>query len=347
MAKGIKAAQSTKKKQLETALLNVSQTKGTGFERLMFVHNALPELNFDEIDTTVRFLGQKVNYPFLISCMTGGFSLGAKVIQNLAIVAEKHRIAMGVGSQKIAIENPSLKKFFNIRKIAKSVPLIANAGLIQLNYGFRASDYQKIVDMIQADALAIHLNSMQEAIQAGGDRRWKGLLRKLEVLRKKISVPVIVKEVGLGISREVAERLINVGIRYIDTAGYGGTNWVVVGGIDSKQGRDLSSLFSKWGIPTVESIKMCVQAVKTSHKKVVIIGSGGIRSGLDVAKSIALGSDLAGIGIPFARAAIKSADQAERLIKKTALELKISMFGVGARNIKMLKNSRMIEFGIE
>lgn len=331
-----------KKDHLRIATSDISQTGNPGFDRYRFVHNALPEIDFDKIDTSTTFLGKKVNYPFLISCMTGGVAEGKKINRNLAKAAQKYNIAMGVGSQRAAIENSELANLFMAREEAPDIPLIANVGLVQLNYGFGLREYQKIVDMIDADALAVHINPIQEVIQPEGDRNWENLLPKLAKIVRELSVPIIAKEVGFGLSENVVRRFYKAGVRIFDTAGWGGTSWAVVEGQRRSGWESLGYLFGEWGIPTAESIVQVQEfRLKTKDKRLVILGSGGVRSGIDIAKAIALGSDMVGIAYPFAKAALISSQEVEKLIERLALELKIAMFGVGAKKIKELKFSKL------
>ena len=343
MPRDISKIKKRKKDHLKIALSSVSQAGDPGFSRYRFIHNALPEFDFNTIDTSTTFLGKKVNYPFFISCMTGGIADGERINKNLAKAAQKYKIAMGVGSQRIAIEHPELRKLFNVRAYAKDVPVIANVGLVQLNYGFGLAELQKCVDMVQANALALHVNPIQEVIQPEGDRNLEDLLPKLEKLVKKLSVPVIVKEVGFGLSEDVVRRLNNVGVRIFDTAGWGGTNWAIIEGLRGKADRALGELFSGWGIPTTDSI---IAAAKVKEEKkddsFVILGSGGVRTGVDIAKCIALGSDLAGLAAPFAELALISDEKVGILIERLSAELKIAMFGIGARNILELKNKKPV-----
>ena len=255
---------------------------------------------------------------------------------------------MGVGSQRVAIEHPDLEELFTAREVAPDIVLFANIGLVQLNYGFGLKEYQKCVDMIEADALVIHLNSIQEVIQPEGDRNWKGLLVKLSKVIDKLSVPVIAKEVGFGLSYEVVKNLYKVGVRYFDTAGWGGTNWALIEGVRGKADRGLGEFFSQWGIPTVESIKMCNQFKsefkdKRKRNEIIILGSGGVRNGIDIAKAIVLGADLVGVALPFAKAAMKSSTEVEKLIERYALELRTAMFGVGASTTNQLKEVELVE----
>jgi isopentenyl-diphosphate delta-isomerase len=353
---------------LKFALSGISQVGDTGFSSYRFIHNALPEIDFGSIKTSTSFLGKNVNYPFFISCMTGGIVKGGSININLAKAAQKYRIPMGVGSQRIAIEHKDLEELFRVRKYAPDIPLLANIGLVQLNYGYGLREFQKCIDMIKADALVIHLNPIQEIIQPDGDKNWKGLLTKLEKIINKLSVPVIAKEVGFGLSEGVVKRLYSVGVRIFDTAGWGGTSWAMVEGLRGKADKDLGELFSRWGIPTAESIKMCAkfkpklitsskgrsasgrnhktlsesEALK-SQRPITILGSGGVRNGVDIAKSLVLGADLAGIAAPFAKAALISTEKVGLLIEKYAKELKVSMFGVGAKNITELKKTKLVK----
>ncbi len=331
---------------LKIATSDISQSGNPGFDKYRFIHNALPEVNFDEIDTSTNFLGKKVDSPFFISCMTGGIAEGKKLNRNLAKAAQKYRIAMGVGSQRAAIEHSELEELFKAREVAPDTPLLANVGLVQLNYGFGFKEYQRCIDMIDADALVVHINPIQEIIQPEGDRNWKGLLPKLAKIIDKLSVPVIAKEVGFGLSGDVVKRLYDIGVRYFDTAGWGGTSWALVEGHRGKADKNLGELFGQWGIPTAESIKMCAEfnSNLTTHNSqpITILGSGGIRSGVDIAKAIALGADLVGVASPFAKAALISEEEVEKLIERYALELRVSIFGVGVDKITALQDPKLL-----
>ncbi len=329
-----------KKEHLKIAVSPESQTGDTLLSNYRFVHNALPEIDFNKIDTQVYFLNKKIALPFFISCMTGGVLEGGKMNKRLAIAAQKYNIPFGLGSQRAVIEHPGLSKFFEIRKYAPTVPIFANIGLVQLNYGFGIKEFQRCVDMVNADALVVHLNPIQEAIQPEGNRNWENLLPKLEKVVQKLKVPVIVKEVGCGLSTDVIKRLYDIGLRIFDTAGWGGTSWPKVEGLRGKPDRSLGELFGEWGIPTAESIKMAAEFKKT-HKDITILGSGGIRNGVEIAKAICLGADVVGIAAPFAKAALESQEEVEKLIEKYALELRVSMFGAGAGNVENLKTVKL------
>ncbi len=332
-----------KKEHLKIALSAQAQVGTNGLENFKFIHNSLPELDFDKIDTSSVFLKKKVNYPFFISCMTGGILEGGKLNKNLSLAAEKYKIALGIGSQRVAIENPSLEIFYNIRKYAPTIPILANVGLVQLNYGFTVKEFNKCVDMINANALVVHINPMQEAIQPEGNRNWEGLLKKLEKIVKTFKVPVIAKEVGFGMSKDVIQRLINVGVSIIDTAGWGGTNWAMVEGLRGQADRELGELFSDWGITTADSIENFIKVKSLSKKKLTLLASGGIRNGVDIAKCISLGADLVGIATPFAKAGINSQDEVEELIERYSKGLKTAMFGVGSQNLKKLQLVKLLK----
>ncbi len=331
-----------KKDHLRIAMDPVSQTGTNGFEKYRFVHNALPEIDFDEIDLGTTLLGKKVNYPFFISCMTGGVAEGKKINRNLAKAAQKYGIAMGVGSQRAAVEHEELAELFMAREEAPDIPLIANVGLVQLNYGFTHKEFQKVIDMINADALAVHINPIQEVIQPEGDRNFRDLLPKLAKLIPQLSKPVIAKEVGFGLSGDVMQRLYNVGVRMFDTAGWGGTSWAVVEGERRPGWESLGQLYGEWGIPSAESIVMAQNVRQKVKEDIVILGSGGIRNGIEIAKAIALDSDLVGIAQPFAKAAMESSEAVEQLIERFTLELKIAMFGVGVGSVEELQKIALV-----
>lgn len=326
---------------LKIALSPEAQIGDNGISNYRFIHNSLPEIDFDKIDTSTSFLGKKVEYPFFISSMTGGIKEGKTINRNLAIAAQKYRIAMGVGSQRAAVENDDLRDLFIARELAPDIPLMANVGLVQLNYGFGLKEYKACVDMIKADALIVHINPIQEVIQPEGDRNWEGLLPKLEKIVKGLSVPVIAKEVGFGLSADVVNRLYNIGIRIFDTGGWGGTNWSYVESSRGKADKKLGLLFSEWGIPTSESIVEINKLRNNYNEKLTLLGSGGIRNGIEVAKAISLGSDLVGLATPFGKAALQSTKAVDEFIEQLGIELRTTMFGVGVENIKKLKKTKL------
>lgn len=318
------------------------QAKGisVGLENYRFVHQALPEIDLAEVDLTTRFLNRSVQAPILISSMTGGAEWSARINRNLALAAQQWRIPMGVGSQRAAVEDASLAYSYQIRAYAPDVPLLANLGAVQLNYGYGVEECRRAVDMLQADALLLHLNALQEAVQPHGNTNFKGLLAKIEAVcaaLAKDGVPVIAKEVGNGISYDAALKLKNAGVAGIDVAGSGGTSWSQVEShrISRPVEQQAAEAFAGWGISTVQAIQWARQVLPDGP----VIGSGGIRNGVDVAKALALGADLAGLALPFLKAAAVSVEAVGDLIEQLTRELRISMFCVGAANVAALQNT--------
>jgi isopentenyl-diphosphate delta-isomerase len=327
-------ARDRKAEHIELALDERTQSTPSGgsyFDDWAFVHEALPELDLAQIDTSVEFLGKRLESPLLVSCMTGGTDGAHRINRNLAEAAERTGVAVGVGSQRKAIEEGSHLDTFRVRQAAPTVPLLANLGAVQLNYGFRLAECRQAVEMIEADALALHLNPLQEAIQPEGQTDFSGLLVKIAEVAAGLGVPVIVKEVGCGISAATARKLAEAGVRIVDTAGLGGTSWAR---IEARRADDvpLGELFAGWGVPTPDSI---VQAASVPGLQV--IGSGGLRNGVDVAKAIALGADLAGMAYPFLGPATESADAVVKKIERTVKELRVAMLCVGARTVRELQ----------
>lgn len=304
----------------------------TGLKRYRFIHRALPELDLDEIDMSQDLFGRKLKAPILISSMTGGAMEAANINQVLAQAAQHTGIAIGVGSQRAAIELPELSATFQIRDFAPDVLLFANLGAVQLNYGYGVEQCLKAVDMIGADALVLHLNALQEALQPDGDTRFAGLLEKIRMVCREIPVPVIVKEVGWGFSQADARELLAAGVAAIDVAGAGGTSWSQVEmhrARDENQAR-LASAFIDWGIPTSQAILNVRQAAPD----MLIIASGGLRTGMDIAKCLALGAKLGGIAAPFLKAAVTSLDATIQTIETIRQEIQICMFAAGVANLQ-------------
>jgi len=309
----------------------------TGLDTLRFSHNALPEIDLSDVDCGATFLGKELALPLLISSMTGGTEKALQINRSLAESAQANRIAMGVGSQRAALEDPSSKSSFLVRDFAPDVLLFANLGAVQLNYGFALDECQRAVDMIQADALALHLNPLQEALQPEGDTNFKGLLEKIGDLCRTLPVPVIVKEVGWGISAVVARMLVEAGVRAIDVAGAGGTSWAQVESYRApdQDRAELAQAFRQWGIPTATAIRDVHQELPSTP----LIASGGLRSGIDIAKCIALGADLCGMAGPFLKAAVESTEAVQRIIDRTRAELRITMFATGSEKLSNLRNA--------
>jgi isopentenyl-diphosphate delta-isomerase len=333
--------QKRKKEHLEICLDTQAVTgpMGTGLDRYRFVHNALPELDLDEIDPGVTFLGRRLKAPILISSMTGGFDLARKINRNLAAAAQRLGLAMGVGSQRVALEEPSVAASFQVRDVAPDILLFGNLGAVQLNYGYTIEHCRRAVAMIGADGLILHLNVLQEAAQPEGNRNFKGLTARIAAVCRQADFPVIVKEIGSGISADVAIRLRDAGVRVIDVAGRGGTSWYTVEARRAASpGEEAKSTFSAWGIPTDEALVQVRRAVPD----LPLIASGGIRSGLDMAKSIALGADIAALGQPLLTSALESADKVVEFLSGIIDEIKITMLCAGAPDLAALKNAPLM-----
>lgn len=308
----------------------------TGLALYRFRHCALPELNLAEIDLRTSFLGKSINAPLLISSMTGGARAAQPVNLQLAEAAQIIGVAMGVGSQRAAINEDRLAFSYQVRRVAPTIPLLANIGAVQLNYGFGVDECRRAVEMIGADALILHLNPLQEAVQPEGNTNFKGLLRRIEEICTQLEVPVIVKEVGNGISAPVARRLADAGVSAIDVAGAGGTSWSEVERFrqNTERGRRVAATFAGWGIPTAEAIREVRAALPT----ITLIASGGVRTGIDVAKCIALGADLAGTAAPMLQA--QSAGGVEAIVEGLRAivdELRVTMFCVAAADLSSLR----------
>ncbi len=325
------AERDRKAEHIRLALDQDMQVAESFFDGWAFEHNALPELDLADVDTSIEFLGKRVSAPLLVSCMTGGTQVASRINTHLAEAAERRGVPVGVGSQRRALEDRRQVASFQVRRAAPTVPLLANLGAVQLNYGFGLAECRAAVEMIEADALVFHLNVVQEAIQPEGQTDFSGLLEKMEGVASRLEVPVIAKEVGCGLSEAAARALAGAGIRILDTAGLGGTSWAR---IEARRSGDpaLGELFADWGIPTPESIRQVARV-----PGVTVIGSGGLRNGLDVAKAIALGADLAGMAYPFLAAATESPDRVAATIDRIVHELRVAMLCLGARTIEELQ----------
>ncbi len=314
----------------------------TGLERLFFSHQALPELNLEEVDLSVELFGKRLAAPLLISSMTGGTPEATALNRTLASAAQQTGVAMGVGSQRAAIENPELAETFQVRSFAPDVLLFANLGAIQLNYGYGIEQCRRAVEMIQADALILHFNALQEAVQPGGDTHFSGLLQKIEAVCRSLHMPVIAKEVGWGFSERASRQLAEAGVAAIDVAGAGGTSWsqVEMHRAQTDSQRRLAAAFVNWGIPTAKSI----QQVRRTAPGVKIFASGGLRSGVDIAKCIALGASLGGMAGPFLETATESLEITLQTIAEIRREIQVCMFAAGAGNIQQLQQTELVEY---
>ncbi len=308
-----------------------------GLEHYRFIHQALPNLALNQVNLSTQFFNRSLRAPLLISSMTGGAGEAERINLTLAAAAQATGIAMGLGSQRAAIEEPSLAYTYQVRRVAPDILLFANLGAVQLNDACGIEQFQRAVDMIQADALILRLNAIQEAVQAGGNINWQELLGKIEQVCRALDVPVIAKEVGFGISEDAARQLANAGVAAIDTAGAGGTSWTAVEAMRAPTGflRRLAETFWDWGIPTAESIEY----VKHGAPGLPIIASGGIHNGIQVAKCLALGASLVGLASPMLRLADQGVETTIEGIKLLEEELRTAMFGVGAGNLPALQNT--------
>lgn len=301
----------------------------SGLERYRFIHQALPELDLETIDTSLTLFGKRLAAPILISSMTGGTPEAGEINRRLAAAAQTVGVAMGVGSQRAALEHPEQAATFAVaRQAAPDILLFANLGAVQLNYGYGLEECRRAVDMIAADALILHLNPLQEAVQAGGDTNFAGLAKKIEAVCKALEVPVIVKEVGWGISEQAARLLADCGVAAIDVAGAGGTSWsqVEMHRAPDEFTRQLAATFVGWGIPTAESISN----VKRAAPGMTVFASGGLKDGLDIAKCLALGATLGGMAGPFLKAAALSPEKAVETLTLTRSQIRVTMFAAGA-----------------
>jgi len=315
----------------------IEYDKSAGFDRFDFVHQALPELSLDAIDTSLPLLGRELRAPLMIAPMTGGVERGLELNRRLAVAAERHGLALGLGSLRLAIEDPSRAEMFKVRDVAEHVLLFANVGAGQLNKGWGPEQCLQALRVVDADHLLIHVNPMQEAVQ-GGDVDFTGVVDRIREVHDVLmaeGVTVGVREVGFGLSADAARRLIDAGISLLDCAGAGGTSWTKVEGrcATAPLARHLGERFGEWGIPTAESVR----AVRGVSEHVHIIATGGLRSGIDIAKAIGLGADLGAMARPFLLAAAEGDEALDGFIEITLAELRLAMFGIGAGTVDQLK----------
>ena len=317
----------------------------TGFEETYLLHRALPEINLNQINLSTIVFNHNFSAPIIVEAMTGGIDKATRINSVIATAVEKLGLGMGVGSQRAAIEYPKLEYTFKVaRKRAPNAFVLANLGGAQLIKECGIKEAKNAVKMLEADALAIHLNPLQEAVQPEGDTNYKGLMKKIESLVSALDIPVIVKETGAGISAEDAEKLEKSGVAGIDVAGLGGTSWAAVEYYRSKRSgnghHNLGEVFWDWGIPTVASLIETVQRVR-----VPVIASGGLRSGIDVAKALALEASLTGMACPILDPAIHGAEEDEKKLKQIIDELRTTMFLVGADSVQKLKRVPVLVTG--
>jgi isopentenyl-diphosphate delta-isomerase len=316
----------------------------TGFEDVQFVHRALPEVEKAKIDVSTTVFGHKFSAPLIVGAMTGGTAEATRINAAIAEAVETLQLGMGVGSQRAAIENPKLAETFSVaRKKAPNAFLIANIGGIQLVHGCGVKEVKRAVEMIDADAVAVHLNALHEAVQPEGQTSFRGVLAKICEVAGEIDKPVIVKETGAGIASEDAKKLERAGVKAIDVDGAGGTSFAAVEYYRSEAGsvqRFLGDVFWDWGIPTAVSLVETAQTVK-----IPVIASGGVRSGVDIAKSLALNACLGSVCQPALEAAVKGAKATEQLLSRLIDELRNVMFLVGARKVEDLAKTPVVVTG--
>ena len=318
-----------------------SSDRDHGLRAWSFMPCALPDLAWSDLDTSAKFLGASFAAPVLITGMTGGIERGRSINHNLARAAAAAGIPMGVGSQRLALDDPRFSDIFNVKTEVPGVFLIGNIGAAQLVNGRTHREARELclraVEMIEADALAIHINVLQELIQPEGDRDFRGVFDCIAELTKAFPVPVLVKEVGAGMDPQTAKRLAGTGVRAIDVGGRGGTSWGWIEGLRSAdpQVLDLAQNFRDWGLTTGEALTLAREAI-CQNSALQLIATGGIRTGIDVAKAVALGATMAGIGLPLFRAALKGTDEVEKTLDQIIKGLKTVMMCTGSRTLSAL-----------
>ncbi len=310
------------------------------FDAIQLKHRALPEINRSEVDPGIEFMGKQLAFPLLISCMTGGVGEELTTInQNLAMAAEATSVAIGVGSQRIMLENEAATESFLLRRYAPNVLLFGNLGAVQLNHGVTIDDCKRLVETTELDALCLHLNPLQEAVQPEGNTEFAGLANRISEVVAALDVPVVVKEVGAGIGPDDARLLVEAGVQFIDVAGAGGTSWSRIEAHRDESGCSPGILFQDWGLPTPTALK----SLHPYRDKVSLIASGGIRNGIDMAKSLILGASLCGIARPFLNCALESPESVIALINSLKTQFETAMFLLGTRSVSdMIDNQSLL-----
>ena len=332
----------TPSRKAEHLRINVERdvkSKGVdaGFDAYRFTHRALPEIDLSEVVTSAELFGRKLGAPILISCMTGGTPEALPINRCLARVAQRHGFAMGLGSGRALIESPSSLPTFDVRADAPDIVLLANLGAVQLNRGYGAEHCRRLVELLHADGLVLHLNPLQEALQPEGDTCFGGLLERIAKLCNELECPIVVKEVGWGMDARDVRALFDAGVAAVDVAGAGGTSWSEVERyrVAEDWRARVAAAFAGWGIPTARAL---LDARAAAPDK-TLIASGGIRDGLDVAKALALGADIVGIAGPFLRAAHDSLESADSLARELVETLRTAMFCVAAQTPGALRGT--------
>jgi len=310
---------------------------GTGFQDVRLIHRALPEIDLDDVDTSTKLFGRRLSAPLIISAITGGTQEAKEINEVLATVAEEKGIGIGVGSQRIAVEQPKADHTFTVvREKAPNALVIGNIGCPQLSLGWGVEEAERCIEMVEADALAVHMNPLQEAVQLGGDTNYSGVLGKVRELAGALDTPIVMKETGCGVAHEEAVKMEEAGAAAVDVSGVGGTSWSAVEyhiakEVGKRDQEHLGQAMWSWGIPTAVSV------VETSQSTgLKVISSGGVRTGAEIAKSIALGADAAGMAKPFLEKAVEGRDQLAEYVDHMVQELRVVMFLTGARDVKEL-----------
>ncbi len=305
------------------------------FDLIRLQHRALPEIDYSAVDSSLSFMGKKLSFPLLISSMTGGENdLIEKINKNLALAAQATNVAMAVGSQRVMFNNHKARKSFHIRQYAPDTLLFSNLGAIQLNYELDSNSCKEAIEVVGADGIFLHLNPLQEVIQPGGNTNFRGLANKIGDIVSKLDTNVVIKEVGSGLSCADVELLISQNVKYIDVAGSGGTSWSRIEHFrqPKNDGNMLGITFEDWGIPTPESLTQLYKF----RDKITLLGSGGLRSGIDMVKAVILGASMCGMASPFLRPAMNSYEEVIDVIERFKLEFKTAMFLVGIDNYNAL-----------
>lgn len=314
----------------------------SGFGALRFDHDALPEIDLEEVGTEVTILGKRLAAPLLVGAMTGGTSRAAEINRRLAIAAARCGLGLALGSQRKMLVDPSTRASYAVREAAPDLPLLfGNLGAVQLNDGVGVGEIRRLIQEVGCDAFNFHLNPLQEAVQPEGQTRFAALLPKLREVIPALGVPVLLKEVGSGISATTARKIAELPVAGVETAGVGGTSWSRIESLRAADPvrRGVGELFSRWGIPTAESVATCRRVLPAGA---VVIASGGIRNGIEIAKALALGADAAAVALPVLRAASSSIEDAEQELRRLVAELRTAMFLTGCRAVADLRARRLV-----
>lgn len=313
------------------------ETRTTGLERFDLPYRALPETDLARVDTRTVFLGKPLSAPVLIGAMTGGAARAGLINRHLAEAAQRLGVGLMLGSQRVMLEHPGALSSFRVRHLAPDVLLIGNLGVAQLNRGYGAAELTRAVDLTQADALALHTNPLQEALQSGGDGDFSALLPKLHALVPGLPFPVLLKEVGHGLSAAVAEAVRGIGFAALDVAGAGGTSWAKVEAF-ARYGELRHGDLTEWGIPTADALL----GVRRTLPEMPLVASGGVRSGLDAAKALALGAQVVAVARPLLAPALESSDAVVALLETFIWELRVAMHCAGAPDLEALARTELL-----